>query len=291
MANTAELLTLISEFPDAFTDPALGIQTSVAKSTGSISDGTQKLLELMEDFPEPFTDPESPAATPPATSESSKSEITDTYTSALAAPVSSTPPTGYNFALQRQFPTFTWGTINIALTYSSEGLQSIWVTVGKSGTETQSLCEGICRLANLLLTQKVPVSAIARELRGIRGADSEGLGPNRILGLADLIGKALQEAPETFNFGEPVVATPIARAVSPIVEEPSLSKASSNGSQLSDTLPTATADHISQNQNGWAAVSEQNHRMGICPECGSELQAANGCSGGACLVCGYSSCS
>jgi hypothetical protein len=287
MANTAELLTLISEFPDAFTDPALGIQASPAKSAIPVSEGTQKLLELMEDFPEPFIDPEAPA-TPTDTSPSSESEIADT--SVPASPVSvSMPPTGYSFALQRQFPTFTWGTINVALTYGSEGLQSIWVTVGKSGTETQSLCEGICRLANLLLAQKVPVNAIARELRGIRGADSEGLGPNRVLGLADLIGKALQEAPETFNFGEPVVAASIERAVSPIVEEPALSKASSNGSQLSDTLPTATADHISE--NGWVAVSEQNHRMGICPECGSELQAANGCSGGACLVCGYSSCS
>jgi hypothetical protein len=286
MANTAELLTLIGEFPNAFTDPDIDIQTSQAKSIPSVSSGTQKLLELMEDYPEPFTDPEATAT--PTASQSPEPEIADTSTPAAPASVS-TPPTGYSFALQRQFPTFTWGTINVALTYGSEGLQSIWVTVGKSGTETQSLCEGICRLANLLLAQKVPVNAIARELRGIRGADSEGLGPNRVLGLADLIGKALQEAPETFNFGEPVVAASIERAVSPIVEEPALSKASSNGSQLSDTLPTATADHISE--NGWVAVSEQNHRMGICPECGSELQAANGCSGGACLVCGYSSCS
>jgi hypothetical protein len=287
MANTAELLTLIGEFPNAFTDPDIDIQTSQAKSIPSVSSGTQKLLELMEDYPEPFTDPEATAT--PTASQSPEPEIADTSTPAAAPASVSTPPTGYSFALQRQFPTFTWGTINVALTYGSEGLQSIWVTVGKSGTETQSLCEGICRLANLLLAQKVPVNAIARELRGIRGADSEGLGPNRVLGLADLIGKALQEAPETFNFGEPVVAASIERAVSPIVEEPALSKASSNGSQLSDTLPTATADHISE--NGWVAVSEQNHRMGICPECGSELQAANGCSGGACLVCGYSSCS
>jgi hypothetical protein len=286
MANTAELLTLISEFPDAFTDPALGMQTSREKSTVPVSDGTQKLLELMEDFPEPFTDLESPA-TPTTVAKAPEPEIADT--SFPTAPESvSTPPTGYSFALQRQFPTFTWGTINVALTYGSEGLQSIWVTVGKSGTETQSLCEGICRLANLLLSQKVPIPAIARELRGIRGADSEGLGPNRILGLADLIGKALQEAPETFNFGEPIVTTPIEKVVLP-AEEPSVSKAASNGSLLSDALPTTTTDPVSH--NGWAAVSEQNHRMGICPECGSELQAANGCSGGACLVCGYSSCS
>jgi hypothetical protein len=287
MANTAELLTLINEFPDAFTDPDIALQTSQAKSTTPVSSGTQKLLELMEDFPEPFADPEAPA-TPTTTSQSSEPEITKTSVP-VASISESVPPTGYSFALQRQFSTFTWGTINVALTYGSEGLQSIWVTVGKSGTETQSLCEAACRLANLLLAQKVPVNAIARELRGIRGADSEGLGPNRVLGLADLIGKALQEAPETFNFGEPAVATPIERTVSPIVEEPSLSKPNSNGSQLSDTLPTVTADCVSQ--NSWAAVSEQNHRMGICPECGSELQAANGCSGGACLVCGYSSCS
>jgi hypothetical protein len=283
MANTAELLTLISEFPDAFTDPDIGLQASLAKSTTPVSNGTQKLLELMADFPEPFTDPEA-LATPTATSHASEPDIADT--SVPIAPISgSTLPEGYRFALQRQFPTFTWGTINVALTYGSEGLQSIWVTVGKSGTEIQSLCEGICRLANLLLAQKVPVPAIARELRGIRGADSEGLGPNRVLGLADLIGKALQEAPETFNFGEPVVVTPTEKTLSPVAEP---LKAASNGSKLSDPLPTTTAPAT---EHSWAAVSDQNHRMGICPECGSELQAANGCSGGACLVCGYSSCS
>lgn len=286
MANTAELLTLIHEFPEAFTDPDIGVQTARSNSTTPVSNGTQKLLELMQDFPEPFADPEAPA-TPIAESQA----ISEPETSATSVQETSailTPPMGYNFALQRQFPTFTWGTITVSLTYSSAGLQSIWVTVGKSGTEIQSLCEGICRLANLLLAQKVSVPAIARELRGIRGADSEGLGPNRVLGLADLIGKALQEAPETFNVGENIVIRPTERVTPPIAEPPVI-KATSNGSHLSDPLPVATVDPVLQ--NGWATVSDQNHRMGVCPECGSELQAANGCSGGACFVCGYSSCS
>lgn len=282
MANTAELLTLIHEFPDAFIDPALSIPSPPSKSAVSVSSGTQKLLELMQDFPEPFADPEG-SVTPSAVSQSAESEITETAVPEVSV---SAPPAGYHFALQRQFPTFTWGTINVSFTYGTEGLASIWVTVGKSGTETQSLCEGICRLANLLLAQKVPVNAIAKELRGIRGADSEGLGPHRVLGLADLIGKALQEAPATFEFGEPVVVTSTTKTT---LEEPAVAKAATNGVHLSDSLPIATQDTASQ--NAWATVSEQNHRMGICPECGSELQAANGCSGGACLVCGYSSCS
>jgi hypothetical protein len=128
-------------------------------------------------------------------------------------------------------------------------------------------------------------------LRGIRGADSEGLGPHRVLGLADLIGKVLQEAPATLAVG---VAAPVAAvqamAEVAIVQEPAKVEAvmplgdSQNGNSVaksgSELLSPSLLD-----------LSENNHRMGLCAECGSELQAMNGCSGGACLVCGFSSCS
>jgi hypothetical protein len=284
MANTAELLTLMGEFPNAFTDPESLKATSHTNASHQPSVDTQKLLDLMQSFPEAFADPDTPTAQPVDTQSSAQPQ------SEIAADHASTsvmPPAGYSFALQRQFSTFTWGTISVSLNYGSAGLQSIWVVVGKSGTETQSLCEGICRLANLLLTQNVPVSAIARELRGIRGADSEGLGSNRILGLADLIGKALQEAPETVDCGESKTVSPTVDLGTRVAEPPA-AIADVNGSKLSDPLPSAR-DH--SGQHGWTNLSDHNHRMGICPECGSELQAANGCSGGACLVCGYSSCS
>jgi hypothetical protein len=250
MANTAELLTLMGEFPNAFTDPESLKSISHNNTSHQPSVDTQKLLDLMQSFPEAFTDPDTPPAQPVDTQSSaqSQSEIT---TAPDPASTKVMPPAGYSFALQRQFSTFTWGTISVSLNYGSAGLQSIWVVVGKSGTETQSLCEGICCLANLLLAQNAPVSAIARELRGIRGADSEGLGPNRILGLADLIGKALQEAPETVDVGESATVSPTANLGTKVAETPAVS-ATLNSPQLSDPLPSPTEHPV---QNGWTDLN------------------------------------
>jgi hypothetical protein len=198
-------------------------------------------------------------------------------------------PAGYELSLNRTIPTFTWGNIEAHLSYSDTGLASLWLVAGKSGTEIQSLCEAICRLTNLLLAHQVPVAEITRQLRGIRGADSEGLGPHRVLGLADLIGKVLQEAPATLAIGAGAPAAAIN------VEE--------TIAQTSGKVKAMPLSGDSQNDNSVAKsgsellspslldLSDNNHRMGLCAECGSELQAMNGCSGGACQVCGYSSCS
>ncbi len=210
-------------------------------------------------------------------------------------------PEEYDHALQRHIPTFTWGQVQVYFTYSRVGLRSIWVTVGKSGTEVQSLCEAIARLINLLLDNNVPVSDICRQIRGIRGADSEGLGPNRILGLADLIGKALQEAPETLSAEERTIPHP---------EGTTLSDADVNSHPQEDLVTSQASPTLSPNidseESGQAVASieppasstsgtwtipQGNLTAMLCPECGAELQHMNGCSGGACPVCGYSSCS
>jgi hypothetical protein len=122
------------------------------------------------------------------------------------------------------------------------------------------------------------------KLRGIRGADSEGLGPHRFVGLADLIGKVLQEAPATISASVAAPVATVAVQESAKVEAMPLSGGSQNGNSVvksgSELLSSSLLD-----------LSDNNHRMGLCAECGSELQAMNGCSGGACLVCGFSSCS
>jgi hypothetical protein len=112
-----------------------------------------------------------------------------------------------------------------------------------------------------------------------------------VLGLADLIGKVLQEAPATLTVGA-AASVAVAQAVTATatVLEPAKVEAvkplsdSQNGNSVvksgSELLSPSLLD-----------LSENNHRMGLCAECGSELQAMNGCSGGACLVCGFSSCS
>ena len=186
-------------------------------------------------------------------------------------------PGTYSHALTRTISTFTWGQIEVHLTYGDSSLQSVWATVGKSGTEVQSLCEAIARLINVLLATQIPIPDIARQIRGIRGADSEGLGPNRFLGLADLIGKVLQEAPTTLTPTQPSQEQ---------VAPPKHNGHNGNGN--------GNGNGHNGNGNGsqtalmpaevWTTIADHDHAASICPECGAELHQVNGCSGG--RLCG-----
>jgi hypothetical protein len=294
MASTQALLTLVNSFPEAFADPEgaqVSVSTTAPANPRQEAARIQALLDLATEFPEAFADPEAPVSISGVVKDAPKPELQPVVEAAAVPTVGASLPAGYELSLNRTIPTFTWGNIEAHLSYSATGLASLWLVAGKSGTEIQSLCEAICRLTNLLLAYQVPVTEIVRQLRGIRGADSEGLGPHRILGLADLIGKVLQEAPATLAVGAAApVAAVQAMAEIAIAQEPAkveampLSGELQNGNSVvksgSDLLSPSLLD-----------LSENNHRMGLCAECGSELQAMNGCSGGACMVCGFSSCS
>jgi hypothetical protein len=291
MASTQALLNLVNSFPEAFADPEgaqISVSTTTQENQSQEAARIQALLDLAAEFPEAFADPEAIVAPPITVTNSPKPEV-QPLTEASAISRADALPAGYELSLNRTIPTFTWGNIEAHLSYSDTGLASLWLVAGKSGTEIQSLCEAICRLTNLLLIHQVPVAEIVRQLRGIRGADSEGLGPHRILGLADLIGKVLQEAPATISSGgvasvsaaqtsaAPVQVSVETEAVSYTVDAQVRSSQVKTGSELL-SKPLLN-------------LSDNNHRMSLCPECGSELQAMNGCSGGACQVCGFSSCS
>jgi hypothetical protein len=292
MANTETLLSFTTAFPEAFADPEAerpALKTS-PKQAVSNNPRIQALLTLASEFPEAFVDPDLPVAPAAIASEATAQPEQQVLAEASAVPLfSESLPAGYELSLNRTISTFTWGQIEAHLSYSAAGLASLWLVVGKSGTEIQSLCEAICRLTNLLLAHQVPVAEITRQLRGIRGADSEGLGPHRILGLADLIGKVLQEAPATIS-GIVGVPTPAIQAPAAQMQLPIEAKAVSPtvDAQIGSSQVKTGSELLSQSLLN---LSDNNHRMSLCPECGSELQAMNGCSGGACQVCGFSSCS
>jgi hypothetical protein len=291
MANTKTLLSFTTAFPEAFADPEAArtnLETS-PKQAVSNNPRIQALLTLASEFPEAFVDPDlpvAPAATAPEPTAQPEQQV---LAEASATPsFSESLPAGYELSLNRTVSTFTWGQIEAHLSYSAAGLASLWLVVGKSGTEIQSLCEAICRLTNLLLAHQVPVTEITRQLRGIRGADSEGLGPHRILGLADLIGKVLQEAPATISTGV-VAPAPAVQAPAPAQIPVETEAISHTVNSNEDAAQVKTGNELLS--QSLLNLSDNNHRMSLCPECGSELQAMNGCSGGACQVCGFSSCS
>jgi hypothetical protein len=286
-------LALMQEFPHAFADPSETTQLSTSSATTAISPPSAEASVVSEQL--------NTAEQPLALSLSAAGDGT---------PVSTTPAGDYDQALQRHISTFTWGEVQIYLTYNHQGLRSIWVTVGKSGTEVQSLCEAIARLINLLLSKQVPIPEICHQIRGIRGADSEGLGPNRILGLADLVGKALHEAPVRLS---PVSTADTTKIVAHNIDQkrpdtlasesigldssPETTETSTTGYASSSTPLSEESMHPSpalgtaQTAAKWAIPDQENLTAMLCPECSAELHHMNGCSGGACPVCGYSSCS
>ncbi|UJB71213.1 ribonucleotide reductase [Acaryochloris sp. 'Moss Beach'] len=293
MTQTDDLLGLMDSFPDAFeqVQSATGM-ADIAAITPDVDPAlAPQLQQLIAEFPSAFMDPVTNLGGEDSQSElvNEDSALAETAIEEAVTIAVDTPPTAtsvnplplaqpgtYSNALTRQISTMTWGQVELYLTYGDSGLQSMWVTVGKSGTEVQSLCEAIVRLINLLLANQIPIPDIARQIRGIRGADSEGLGPNRILGLADLIGKVLQEAPESLAPTQPTDRQE--EAVQTLANN---GNGSSNGTQVVTLMPTDT----------WTTIADHDHEASICPECGAELHQVNGCSGGACVVCGYSSCS
>lgn len=285
MAPTDDLLGLIDSFPDAF-NQVEGKANSAVQIDPALA---PQLQQLMAEFPSAFVDPathlgEEDSRDEPVSEEQNLpdtgavKETIDDVVQSTPSPLPSAQPGTYAHALTRTISTFTWGQVEIYLTYGDSGLQSVWVTVGKSGTEVQSLCEAIARLINQLLVNQIPIPDIARQIRGIRGADSEGLGPNRFLGLADLIGKVLQEAPTAWKPTQPSQEEAV---------QPQQNGHNSNGhghnhdAQATAVMPTDV----------WTTIADHDHAASICPECGAELHQVNGCSGGACVVCGYSSCS
>ncbi|NJM68162.1 MAG: ribonucleotide reductase [Acaryochloris sp. RU_4_1] len=319
MAHTDNLLDLMDSFPSAFQDLQSDDRTDSNPSTSSPANSNAEfnvlsdealdpqLRQLIAEFPSAFVDPTSDrtAAVDASVSEEAiadqptQAPALDPLTSLNPQPGAATLPAlqlaqpgQYAQALKRQISTFTWGQVEVYLTYGDDGLQSLWVTVGKSGTEVQSLCEAIARLINLLLATQLPIPEITRQIRGIRGADAEGLGPNRILGLADLIGKVLQEAP--------TVLTPMA-ADAPASHAPKTEEETETATvRIHPTPKTNGNGHHSNGKQSveilpaipWANLADDSgHAASLCPECGAELHQVNGCSGGACVVCGYSSCS
>jgi hypothetical protein len=285
VAHTVELLSLIEKYPDAFLEPT---EAPLAQNSKTISQSKSskntELLGLISEFPSAFMEPEPPQTSSPSTSSSPVEPIQSESVEPLSAAIPAPP--GYELAFHQTIQTYGWGTVNVHLRYDSERLTALWITVGKSGTEVQSFCEAIARLTNRLLDAGTPIPELVKELRGIRGGDSEGFGPHRFLGLVDLFGKVLQDAP-TQMVTQPIqpdaALSAVAIAQSTVKTPEVIVEASP-----AETLPLA---NVTAENHQWVELSDSSAIASICPECGAELQQVNGCSGGACVVCGFSSCS
>jgi ribonucleoside-diphosphate reductase alpha chain len=166
------------------------------------------------------------------------------------------------------------GTMFVNITEDDRGQPfEVFVTLGKAGGSAMADAEAMGRLISLALRSGIPVMEVHKQLRGISSDRAVGLGPSKVLSVPDAIGIALYEwwqdkqgvQQELLASGGP--AAPAREAAAP--------------------LPSVTAGGA-QPMSGFEYDSGAQGFMGTCPDCGSQMEYAEGCV--KCHVCGFSEC-
>src|SRR3954471_10258506 len=159
------------------------------------------------------------------------------------------------------------GTMFVHLTEDDKGQPfEVFITLGKAGGSAMADAEAMGRLISLALRSGIPLMEVHRQLRGISSDRAVGLGPNKVLSVPDAIGLALEEWWRDRTLGvqqdllsttgeQPVIAgTPVPVSVRPV--------ASAGGEEA---------------QLSFQAYNGGETFMGTCPDCGSQLEYAEGC--------------
>lgn len=146
------------------------------------------------------------------------------------------------------------------------------MSLGKAGGAIMADVEAMGRLISLALRSGIPLKEIHRQIRGISSDRAIGLGPNKVLSVPDAVGIAIERwmqekqgiQQELLSGHTPAMGTPI-----PTVAQ--------------------VQQIVTQGGEQFQLVKEQQPVLtGACPDCGSQLEFAEGCN--KCHVCGFSEC-
>jgi len=161
------------------------------------------------------------------------------------------------------------GTAYVTITEDERGQPfEVFISLGKAGAPLMADVEAIGRLISLSLRSGIPMAEIHRQLRGISSDRPIGLGPNKVMSVPDAIGIAIEKWMQEKHEGvqQDLLSAPAAPAVV-------------------RTAPAAVPADGAQAARAWTHVPDL---LGACPDCGSQLEFAEGCV--KCHVCGYSEC-
>jgi len=163
------------------------------------------------------------------------------------------------------------GTMYVTITEDDRGQPfEIFMSLGKAGGALMADVEAIGRLISLGLRSGIPIAEIHRQLRGISSDRVQGLGPNKVLSVPDAIGIAIERwMHEKQGVQQDLLEAPAA----PPPDAVAVARPKAAGP--SGELPQA-------------ASYDADQHVGACPDCGSQLEYAEGCV--KCHVCGYSEC-
>ena len=148
----------------------------------------------------------------------------------------------------------------------------VFINLGKAGGSAMADAEAMGRMISLALRSGISIQQVHRQLRGISSDRAVGLGPNKVLSVPDAIGLALEDWMRMKQGVQQELLTITS-------EQPVLGSAA----QLS--MPVVTQGGA---QMQFDAVSGGDAFIGTCPDCGSQLEFAEGCV--KCHVCGFSEC-
>jgi ribonucleoside-diphosphate reductase alpha chain len=172
------------------------------------------------------------------------------------------------------------GTMFVHITEDDRGQPfEVFLNLGKAGGSATADAEAMGRLISLALRSGIPLMEIHRQLRGISSDRAVGLGPNKVLSVPDAIGIALEEwwrdkqgvQQDLLNGGAGA-----AHGAAPSVSSAPL------------VNPVAVRGRAEEGQYELQAYDGGQAFMGTCPDCGSQLEYAEGCV--KCHVCGFSEC-
>lgn len=156
------------------------------------------------------------------------------------------------------------GTTYVVVNSDQDGPLEVFIEVGRSGSDISALSEALGRLCSLVLRVPSPISPadrlglMADQLLGLGGSTSVGFGPERVRSLPDAVGQVLANH-DWAEYDTKEVRADYERLA--------------GGMDLDEVAPPARAYKASGD---------------LCPECGSLLLRAEGCS--TCANCGYSKC-
>ena len=162
------------------------------------------------------------------------------------------------------------GTLYVTITEDDKGQPfEVFMTLGKAGGALMADVESLGRLISLALRSGIPIKEIYRQLRGISSDRVIGLGPNKILSVPDAVGIAIERwMQEKQGIQQELLPQSGPTELAPKVAQP-VSQATGRGEQM-------------------ILGGMQQMLSGACPDCGSQLEFAEGCM--KCHVCGFSEC-
>jgi ribonucleoside-diphosphate reductase alpha chain len=179
------------------------------------------------------------------------------------------------------------GTMFVNITEDEKGQPfEIFLNLGKAGGSAMADAEAIGRLISLALRSGISVQEIHRQLRGISSDRAVGLGPNKVLSMPDAVGIALEQwwrekqgvQQDLLAGGQTAAPQGPVNSLSAPIPTPAAG--------VPITRPPMAAEQA-QPQIEFGSVGGEVF-MGTCPDCGSQLEFAEGCV--KCHVCGFSEC-